>query len=620
MPLEKESLNNFLPDGFETNNLEGAKENFSADKIATGYEKDVKDRVSGPNFNNLLDVIGKNTNVLTKFMDFIKNMPINNLFAVDENNQLVYKNLDEVGGGGLEIGDIAFTQMAVDETKGKRRVLNGQIIIQEQYASFTNKIKNSVALNADLACTEEEWQTAITMSTNGICYKFVIDDDAGTIRLPKYPQYLDLTINTSGASAVSQTVSVYGNGMTLGLTDNTSNYGLTRAVSANELNAKKETYGQTAGTEMPSTGTVCRKTSIGVTKDASKSGLTGKVTIPAVAGVTSEKIKGTYFIQVATGAETEDNIINEIELNNPYSLGDSKYSPKPLNNLSWLKSEGQWNSKADYPSFYDWALTNFNNGVEGFASSTGEYTDYDVVINSAEETFRLPLLDGSETMPDYNDYTQISSVGTYVADKNCYVVYFSGTTTSNGAGGALSVDGVVLENLTTTKGTVNTCKSAFIKKGQSYTLGSTANFRSCKVFACKGNGSLYFYVGETVQNANLINAGRIQEKVAECITRMDCKAYVTETYVNGTSGYRVWSDKYCEQWGRGTTGSSYTGTYLKPFINTDYNFLAVDHSATSSDVDGFDFTVAVSNLTTTGFRLTQASDRSCCWRASGYIA
>ena len=64
MAIKKESLNNFLPDGFETLNQEGYKENFSADKISTGYEKDVPDIVSGPNLNNLIDVIGKNTNTL----------------------------------------------------------------------------------------------------------------------------------------------------------------------------------------------------------------------------------------------------------------------------------------------------------------------------------------------------------------------------------------------------------------------------------------------------------------------------------------------------------------------------------------------------------------------------
>ena len=227
--------------------------------------------------------------------------------------------------------------------------------------------------------------------------------------------------------------------------------------------------------------------------------------------VQQEQIQYPYFIQVATGAETEDNIINEIELNNPYSFGDSKYSPVALNNLSWLKSEGQWNSKAVYPAYYDWALTNFNNGVKDFALSTDEYTDYDVVINPAEETFRLPLLDGSETIPDYQNYTEKTAVGSYVAERNCVVSYLSGATTGNGSGGSLTVDNIVVGQLTTTNATVNANKIAFVKRGHTYALGSTATFNHCRIFPCIGNGSLYFYVGETVQNANLINAGRIEE-------------------------------------------------------------------------------------------------------------
>ena len=55
-----------------------------------------------------------------------------------------------------------------------------------------------------------------------------------------------------------------------------------------------------------------------------------------------------------------------------------------------------------------------------------------------------------------------------------------------------------------------------VMKGDKYTIvysgtGSNVTFRF--IYA-KGNGSLYFYVGETVQNANLIDAGRIGEQLA----------------------------------------------------------------------------------------------------------
>lgn len=95
MPIQKQSLNNFLPDGFETLNQEGYKENFSEDKIKTGYEKDIKDRVSGPNFNNLIDVVGKNTNTLNSYVEYLNGMPINNVPTVNEFNQLDYTNLDD---------------------------------------------------------------------------------------------------------------------------------------------------------------------------------------------------------------------------------------------------------------------------------------------------------------------------------------------------------------------------------------------------------------------------------------------------------------------------------------------------------------------------------------------
>ena len=51
------------------------------------------------------------------------------------------------------------------------------------------------------------------------------------------------------------------------------------------------------------------------------------------------------------------------------------------------------------------------------------------------------------------------------------------------------------------------------------------------------------------------------------------KAYITETYVSGTSGYRVWSVGYCEQWGRATltNGSVTTVSLLKNYANINYN-------------------------------------------------
>ena len=338
----------------------------------------------------------------------------------------------------LEIGDIGFTQMAIDESKGLRRILNGQLIIQDQYVQFTNIIKESVALNPSLACTESEWQTAVTMSTNGVCEKFVIDDEMGTIRLPKYPEYLDLTNNTNDTASKSLTVGVKGTGKALGMTDGKTNFGTRAYASTTAIYGYRSSYNANVGANSSTSGGITDGATIGVVQNTSTSGLTGTVTIPAIAGVTSEKIKGTYFIQVATGAETEDNIINEIELNNPFFLGMSQYFETAPNNISWLKSEGQWNAKAVYPTVYDWALINANNGIEGFKLVTDTYTDYDYVINTADETFRLPLLNGSEDLPSdkYIDLALGASDARYTAPANGYVTMDIGfNTTGRGFAG-----------------------------------------------------------------------------------------------------------------------------------------------------------------------------------------
>lgn len=414
------------------------------------------------------------------------------------------------GGGGLEIGDVGFTQMAIDESKGKRRILNGQLIIQDQYLQLTNIIKNSVALNPDLACTEAEWQTELTMSANGVCYKYVIDDEAGTIRLPKYPDYLDLSIN--GA----KTVSVYGNGKTLGLTDKEANFAIStgHVSGSNFLHGTTSGYGVASGTSVGNTGWINpTQKAVGVVTDSTKSGITGSVT------TSSEQIRGTYFIQVATGTETEENIVNEIELNNPFSLLDYKYSEYELNNLSWLRSEGQYNYKAIYPAVYDLLLKIYN-GVETKAGvsvklTTEAFTDYDFVLNTAEETFRLPikvkLASGKAvvgngmtlglTALDTNSTTELGNFGlAYSPTSNI------GLTVAKQLYGE-SI-GYGIDSLTS-------CYPA--NQGVSVTTDPTKS----GIETSDSDLYLYFYVGETVQNANLVNIGRIQE------------TYTTKSMVDG---------------------------------------------------------------------------------------
>ena len=524
------------------------------------------------------------------------------------------------GGGGLEVCDIGMA-LYVDETKGLRRYLNGQIVdINTNTQAFLDRLKDITTLHPSLLCTEEEWQTAKTMSAFGQVGKFVFNYSGNEIVSVRIPR----VVNVQGLFDLQNL------GMTVGagLPNITGNWN--RSKRRNVITSVDTLTGAFTKTQK---GTYLTFGDSGssysggdLTFDASRSNsIYGNSNT-----VQPEAIQYPYFIQIATGSETEANIINEIELNNPYSLFDSKYSDHELNNLSWLKSEGQWNAKAVYPSAYDKLLKVYN-GTETVAGlsvklSTETYTDYDFVLNTAEETFRLPLLDGSEDLPSAKKYIYelptsggqqytalyngIIQLNAFSSAPNQYVSLINTTT------------GEYDEMRTPISNASNVCNIQ-VKAGDTFTVNGD-NISTIKWLAnikYVGNGSLYFYVGETVQNANLIDAGRIGEKLADCITRTDCKAYITETYVNGTSWYRVYSDGWCEQGGRLSVSSNQTVTitFLKPFVNTNYiafKNLGIKSTGTSNAQE-----LSCFNFTTTTMQTQVNADHSySCWIACGYLA
>ena len=490
----------------------------------------------------------------------------------------------------LKIGQIGIAPLGIDETLNMERYLNGQIIIQDQFKGFTNYLKRRVELYPSIACLEDEWQAIVANSDFSQCGKFVIDDNAGTIRLPK-------VVNIQGLTDLSKLAEIVEAG--LPNIEGRIGGGLAPSVSKGAFKggeAYSDNIAQAGGSQDDY-----------VYFDASLSN-------PIYSNSTTvqqEQIQYPYFIQVATGAEIEDNITNAIELNNPFSLLDYKYSEYELNNLSWLRSNGQWNSKAVYPAVYELLLKIYN-GTETKAGvsvklSTETFTDYDFVLNTGEETFRLPikvkLASGKAVVG--NGLTIGMTNGTQEMG-----MYFTSSGSSNRLGAKTYLSGsTVGSDPSSTTGDPTTNKS----------LGVTTNPDLSGIETSDSGLYLYFYVGETVQNANLINAGRIQEKVAECITRIDCKAYVTETYRNssGNSWYRVWSDGWCEQ---GSYISAVSGansiTLLKPYANSYY---FVNPSRRAGATTTANVTVFTRGKITTSFEFYTSAATAYDWYACGYI-
>lgn len=541
------------------------------------------------------------------------------------------------GSGGLEVCDIGMS-LYIDETKGLRRWLNGQIVaINQNTQGFLTRLKKIVALYPSLLTTEENWQAAKTLSDYGQVGKFVFNyaEDEKTVESVRLPA----VVNVQGLLDLQNL------GMTVeaGLPNIEGMVYYGHGYLANATGA----FYRGVPRELPRTADGKVERDYELLFDASRS----NPIYGATDTVQEEAIQYPYYIQIATGQETEVNITNEIELNNPFFFGMSNYFKFKPNSLSWLKTTGYYEPKAAHPDYYNWILENVNKGVEGFkgqegycfiATDSSSYywwvsiespvvgasvyrydagvnsmffdgtvetltsngftftsifegssytvtrdsskdtsilhptawiTDNDFEINTSDETFRLPLKNGTEGMFGVvgNGMSLGLTNGSQTAGLTS-LTYHAGVT-----------DRGTLIGVTTGYG-LNIGQSVAGSAGFNgiVTAGITTDpEKSGLVVANAGvvpdGWALYYYVGETVQNANLIDAGRMQEQITNI--NAPSRGYLVQSYVNGTSGYRVYSDGWCEQWGKSnSTSGQETITLTKAYNSINFTVLATSYT------------------------------------------
>lgn len=293
--------------------------------------------------------------------------------------------------------------------------------------------------------------------------------------------------------------------------------------------------------------------------------------------VQEEAIQYPWVIRLATGQETEVNIRNDIELNNPFFFGMSQYFDVEPNNLSWLKSDGMYKPKSVYPDYYNWILENVNKGVEGF---------------KGQEGYCFIATDSSGYYWWVSTESPVVGASVYRYDAGVNSMFFDGTVetlTSNGftftsifEGSSYTVtrdsskDTSILHPtawITDYDFVINTSDETFklpLKNGTEGMFGGGAG-------VVPSGWALYYYVGETVQNANLIDAGRMQEQITNI--NAPSRGYLVQSYVNGTSGYRVYSDGWCEQWGKSnSTSGQETITLTKAYNSINFTVLATSYT------------------------------------------
>ncbi len=164
--------------------------------------------------------------------------------------------------------------------------------------------------------------------------------------------------------------------------------------------------------------------------------------------------------------------------------------------------------------------------------------------------------------------------------------------------------------------------------------------RSENVQPPSSNKLLYYKVGNTIVNESEIDVANLTSDVLSLENNKanadlsNCtKPHVTETYSNGASWYRVYSDGWCEQGGTLTTTPSVPSisgnaniTFLKNFANTNYSFSVV-LQATSSDyarIGTYDYaSLSVSGIIGNCLHINANGHANYAvnmlWRASGYI-
>lgn len=390
------------------------------------------------------------------------------------------------------IGDIGIAPFGIDETKNLRRYLNGQVISQSQFQTFTTKLKNAVALYPNLATTETDWQAEVTNSKLGQCGKFVINNTAGTIRLPK-------VVNLNGLHNLSMLGSIKAESLPniTGKAKITDDSGDLTSVSGAFYNM---TISSASGNSIDTTPDSSTK-ALGL--DASKSSSAYQDNAP----VQQEAIQYPYFIQVAGGNEESIDVSTEIQLNNPFSLLDYKWSEYELSNASWLLSNGQFNSGTTYTSIYQLLLA-IKNGTETKAGvsvklSTQTYTDYDFVINTTDTTFRLPVK------------VKLAS-GSAVIGNGMTLGLTNGTNNAgliNGSSTGLNLyKGSYGSDIGNTGGSANA-------QASNQTYGITTDSSKSGIETSSNGLKLYFYAGETIQDANIIATSGALTKLANCIDR-----------------------------------------------------------------------------------------------------
>lgn len=557
------------------------------------FNQDVSDTIGGyPSGAVLCYVTDEKLSFVKSLIDDNTNNFVTNPEYIDDTHWKEYPLGGSGSGSGLPLLSIRIA-FYVDESLGLDYYLNGQLLtINSNLQGAVNELKKLKAIRPSLFCTEEEWQAEKEASDHGQVGKFVLNETAGTLRLPA-------VINIQGVFDLQNAGLLVEAGLP-NITGGTINgwvVGSDRPIGA--INAYVVDTG-VAGTSQTNTHQA------GFSIDASRSNpIYGNNTT-----VQEEAIQYPWVIRLATGQETEVNIRNDIESIVPYTLFDSKYSEAKQYNASWVLG-GSTLSKSVYPTAYEAALVEYNSevadgttvelpsggsytkrGVSGGVTvklSTDEtVTEYDWKLDTVAEILTVPTLNGSEDLLSdrYDDLELKASDSTYTAPANgwFWIQKLSSSTGQYLTPVIKDSNGNIKYTLTSqpTAAGYDAEILAPVSKGDVISIGYSVGgaTKSFRFIYAKSNGSLYFFVASVAQNAPLANLGRIEE-----------------TKVDKNSSWGFPSNRYIDL-ELGASGSTYTAPangwyYLQKKTGADNQYSVIfalkDGETTGETIEAIEY-------------------------------
>lgn len=435
--------------------------------------------------------------------------------------------------------------------------------------------------------------------TYGVAWMYGVDEENERIFLPRQTLY-----NMKSTAPVA----VYGDGQTIGLTNTAKNFGL-GTKSGGDLNAWDGIYGASVASANPTGDNAVGI--YGVTPDSTKSGIVG------TADFSTFKSDNKYLYICVGNTEQTESITEVTEVttseNDTIPMFTAMYFDFVPNSPSWLKSGTQQNSGNIYTSCYNTlvnCLTEANNiynlkVIEESAMVAGvDYSEY-WKVNQDEEYFITP------TALSYKALSGgVKGNGMATGITNGTKDFYLSSTTSTGLSASPTQTNVGTAVVPEDQGRV--------------ALGITTDSTKSGIIAEESTAQLYFKVANAVQNLELLDAGQVLEALSEKISREEMKVYITETYVNETSGYNVYSNGYCEQWGKRAGGGSQTINLLKTFRDSNYNVLTnICISETSTTLSSWVASRANDSFTVQngyGDKYNSNYQYPLSWRACGYLA